>query len=104
MGEDFNRCDLCRAKLCGFSPPADLTPITALLPCLHAFCPTCKTRCEQGLVLLFNFMQFFLSIFLKNMKSQEKKLLKFRFGYSINESPNIGLPGLPYGMSPISCT
>ncbi|KAM3725643.1 Transcription intermediary factor 1-alpha [Dirofilaria immitis] len=48
MGEDFNRCDLCRAKLCGFSPPADLTPTTALLPCLHAFCPSCKTKCEQA--------------------------------------------------------
>uniref|UniRef100_A0A1I7V8G2 E3 ubiquitin-protein ligase TRIM33 n=2 Tax=Loa loa TaxID=7209 RepID=A0A1I7V8G2_LOALO len=48
MGEDFNRCDLCRAKLCGFSPPADSTPITALLPCLHAFCPSCKTKCEQA--------------------------------------------------------
>ncbi|CAG9535238.1 unnamed protein product [Cercopithifilaria johnstoni] len=48
MEEDFNRCDLCRAKLCGFSPPADLTPITALLPCLHTFCPTCKTKCEQA--------------------------------------------------------
>ncbi|VBB27793.1 unnamed protein product [Acanthocheilonema viteae] len=48
MGEDFNRCDLCRAKLCGFSPPADLTPTTALLPCLHTFCPSCKTKCEQA--------------------------------------------------------
>uniref|UniRef100_A0A1I8EZM2 E3 ubiquitin-protein ligase TRIM33 n=1 Tax=Wuchereria bancrofti TaxID=6293 RepID=A0A1I8EZM2_WUCBA len=48
MGEDFNRCDLCRAKLCGFSPPADLTPMTALFPCLHAFCPSCKTKCEQA--------------------------------------------------------
>ncbi|KAK6110867.1 Bromodomain family protein [Brugia pahangi] len=50
MGEDFNRCDLCRAKLCGFSPPADLIPVTALLPCLHAFCPSCKTKCEQASV------------------------------------------------------
>uniref|UniRef100_A0A915PWM5 E3 ubiquitin-protein ligase TRIM33 n=1 Tax=Setaria digitata TaxID=48799 RepID=A0A915PWM5_9BILA len=50
MGEDFNRCDLCRAKLCGFSPPAELTPVTALLPCLHTFCPPCKTKCEQASV------------------------------------------------------
>ncbi|VDK79027.1 unnamed protein product [Litomosoides sigmodontis] len=48
MGEDFNRCDMCCAKLCGFSPPADLTPSTALLPCLHTLCPSCKTKCEQA--------------------------------------------------------
>uniref|UniRef100_A0A8R1TTV4 E3 ubiquitin-protein ligase TRIM33 n=1 Tax=Onchocerca volvulus TaxID=6282 RepID=A0A8R1TTV4_ONCVO len=50
MGEDFSRCDLCRAKLCGFSPPAHLAPLTALLPCLHAFCPSCKVKCEQASV------------------------------------------------------